>query len=485
MLTQARDSFRSIPVRRRRLGLVGAGLLIVVVLAAAFTGAGVLSGGAEEETELQTATVRSGDLVIMASGSGTLLAEDEVKLGFGEQGTIASLYVKVGDQVQAGDILAEQAERKELEAELAADQLTLLEAQEALANLQIGADLARAQALLAVADAQEALTEAERTWRVQQQGNRASDTSVKAAKAAVVVARESMEIAERRYKGTSGDVDEDLGKAQAYQDYAAAVSHYQQALVNYNWYTGKPTEAQQAELDAALALAQATLAQARRDLESVDDGPDATELAKAELQVRNAEAEVAEAQRNLDASIVTAPSDGTILEISGDVGDLASSSFITLADLSRLELEAYFDETDLDKVVLGNPVEIVFDALPDQTFSGVIALVDPVLNTSFEGSTVRALTSMDTGGVAMGNKILIGMNAAVDVIAAEARGVLLVPIEALREIDAGVYGVFVVEEGVPQLRPVEVGLMDTSFAEITSGLSEGEVVTTGIVETEG
>jgi len=130
-------------------------------------------------------------------------------------------------------------------------------------------------------DAQEALTEAERAWRVQQQGNRASDTSVKAAKAAVVVARESMEIAERRYKGTSGEVDEDLGKAQAYQDYAAAVSHYQQALINYNWYTGKPTEAQQAELDAALALAQATLAQARRDLESVDDGPNATELAQA------------------------------------------------------------------------------------------------------------------------------------------------------------------------------------------------------------
>ena len=234
-----------------------------------------------------------------------------------------------------------------------------------------------------------------------------------------------------------------------------------------------------------MALAQATLAQAWRDLESVDDGPDATELAKAELQARNAEAEVAEAQRNLDASIVTAPSDGTILEISGDVGDLASSSFITLADLSRLELEAYFDETDLDKVVLGNPVEIVFDALPDRTFSGVIALVDPVRNTSFEGSTVRALTSMDTGGVAMDNKILIGMNAAVDVIAAEAHGVLLVPIEALREIDAGVYGVFVVEDEVPQFRPVEVGLMATSFAEITSGLSEGEVVTTGIVETAG
>ena len=485
MRTRLRERLDSIPPRRRRVALAAGILLLVGVTGFAFAKTGVLSGEAEDDSELQTATVRSGDLVLLASGSGTLLAESEIRLGFGDEGTIAALHVKVGDQVKAGDVLAEQAERKELEAKLSAAQLTLIEAQEALADLKSGADLARAEALRAVADAREALTDAERSWRTSQEGNRASTTSVKSAKAAVVVARESMEMAEKRYKGTPGDVDEDRSKAQAYRDYAAAVTQYQQAVINYNWYTGKPTEAEQAELDAELAFAQATLAQAQRGLEIVDEGPDTTEVAKAELQVQNAEAQVAEAQRNLDASLLTAPSDGTILGIPNNVGDLVSSSFITMADLSQLELEAYFDETDLDKVVLGNPVEIIFDALPDQTFSGEIVLVDPVLNTSFEGSTVRAVTSVDTGGVSMDNKVLIGMNAAVDVIAAEARAVLLVPVEALREIETGVYGVFVVEDGVPQLRPVEVGLMDTSFAEIKSGLSEGEVVTIGVVETSG
>ena len=136
----------------------------------------------------------------------------------------------------------------------------------------------------------------------------------------------------------------------------------------------------------------------------------------------------------------TRPSAGTILEITAEVGDKAGSSFIKLANLSRLDLEVYFDETDLDKIVLGDPVEIVFDALPDQTFNGEITLVDPVLNTSFEGSTVRALTSMETGGVSMADRVLIGMNAAVDVIAAQAPGVLLVPVEALREIDRNLCG---------------------------------------------
>jgi len=72
------------------------------------------------------------------------------------------------------------------------------------------------------ADAQDALKVAERTWRVQQQGNRASSTSVKAALAAVIVARENMERSEGRYNETPGEFEKDREEAQAYKDYAAA-----------------------------------------------------------------------------------------------------------------------------------------------------------------------------------------------------------------------------------------------------------------------
>jgi multidrug efflux pump subunit AcrA (membrane-fusion protein) len=75
------------------------------------------------------------------------------------------------------------------------------------------------------------------------------------------------------------------------------------------------------------------------------------------------------------------------------------------------------------------------------------------------------------------------MNAAIDVIGGRAEGVLLVPVEALRELGPGEYAVFVVVDGEPQLRSVEVGLMDLTFAEIRSGLTAGEIVTTGVVET--
>jgi hypothetical protein len=60
----------------------------------------------------------------------------------------------------------------------------------------------------------------------------------------------------------------------------------------------------------------------------------------------------------------------------------------------------------------------------------------------------------------------------------------LVPVEALKELAPGSYSVFVVVDGQLNPRPVQVGLMDISYAEITSGLEQGEIVSTGAVETE-
>jgi multidrug efflux pump subunit AcrA (membrane-fusion protein) len=72
----------------------------------------------------------------------------------------------------------------------------------------------------------------------------------------------------------------------------------------------------------------------------------------------------------------------------------------------------------------------------------------------------------------------------VDVIGGRAEDAVLIPVEALHEIEGGKYTVFVMENGTPKLRTVEVGLQDITYAEIKSGLEAGEIVTTGIVETQ-
>jgi multidrug efflux pump subunit AcrA (membrane-fusion protein) len=72
----------------------------------------------------------------------------------------------------------------------------------------------------------------------------------------------------------------------------------------------------------------------------------------------------------------------------------------------------------------------------------------------------------------------------VDIIAGRATGAVLVPVEAVRDLGDGTYAVFVLENDQPVMRVVTIGITDLTYVEITSGLSAGETVTTGIVETK-
>jgi multidrug efflux pump subunit AcrA (membrane-fusion protein) len=72
------------------------------------------------------------------------------------------------------------------------------------------------------------------------------------------------------------------------------------------------------------------------------------------------------------------------------------------------------------------------------------------------------------------------MNVEVEIVAGEAHNALLVPVQALRQIGADQYVVFVVgADGELEMRPVEVGLQDYVNAEILSGVTRGEVLSIG------
>jgi len=431
----------------------------------------------QDEPEIQTSVVRRGDLVFYASGSGTLITINKIELGFGANGPVAELNVQVGDEVKAGDVLAVQGDREELETAVTTDQLSVMNAQKVLEDLYENASLVAAQAQLDLANAKDELHTTEYTWTVQQEGNRASEATLDAAKAELKMAKEALDRSKQK-------LDKDPDNASLQLNYANAQKKYDSALRNWNWYTGHPTEIQQAQLDAEVALAEAKVAEAERAYERVKDGPDPDEVATTELQIANAEAALAVSQRNLEESVIVAPMDGTILAVTAEVGENVSGSFITLADLSQLYMEIFLDETDMDKIDLDYEVEVIFDALPDRVFTGRVVQMDPSLYTSGQISTVKGLVKLDETATATIDKLLLGMNAAVDVIGGRAEGVALVPVEALRELSPGEYAVFVMEDGELKLRPVEVGLMDFTFAEIKSGLEIGEVVTTGIVETQ-
>ena len=188
-----RRPFRVGPLNRRpvRMGIVAA-LLVAGPALAYYLLAYAPAQTTSAEPEFQTSVVRQGDLILYASGSGTLVAGNQVELGFGTSGTIAELQVQAGDTVEAGEILAEQADREQLEAAVAADELALLEAQQALEELNASADLVAAHAQLSLAEAQAALEAAEASWQSQQAGYRASSTTIRAAEAELALAKEAM-----------------------------------------------------------------------------------------------------------------------------------------------------------------------------------------------------------------------------------------------------------------------------------------------------
>jgi multidrug efflux pump subunit AcrA (membrane-fusion protein) len=471
---------------------------LVVVLAAAGGGYYYYAAASQpaqvtNEEQVRTTTARQGDLVIYASGTGTLVAGSEVELTFGISGVLQEINVQVGDLVEAGDVLARLEEGESLESlqtAVTSAEISRLNAQQALDDLHASAPMEAAQAQQALAAALDNLQDTEYYWQVQQSGYRASGETISAAEAALVLAENEVDKAQSRFNDVEGKPDDDPARALALSNLVAAKQKRDSSLRALNWYTGSPTEIDQMLLDADIAIAQAALAEAQAEWETLQNGPDPVKVALAEAQLANAEAQLTKAQADLEDGIaaqddinLAAPIDGTVLAVNAKVGDSVQGVVITLADLSQPYLEIFLDETDLDKIARGYAVDVIFDALPDDTFTGEVIQIDPALYSSQNVSAIRALVKLDDPKAAGVGTLPIGLSAAVDVVSGRAENAVLVPIEALRELSPGEYAVFVMEGGEPKLRMVDVGLMDFTYAEITSGLEAGEVVTTGIVET--
>ena len=490
------------------------------------------------EAAVQTAVARRGDLIIYASASGAVVASAEVTLGFEEYGTLSELGFDLGDEVQAGDVLAlldTEDTPEAIAAEVAQAQLDVLETQKTLDDLYKNADKEAALALIAVEDAQaaledllnsdtqqaeawqalvaaqEAVSDAQRSYTYTQ--STASQADIDAAWAQVVLAEDALERAQENYAPYSGRDDSDLTKANFRAQLSAAQQSYDEAVRDYNAMNSTGSDADQSVAAAELATAQAQLADAERAWERAKAGPSAGEiaLAEAELSLAQAEwerlsdgadpedvafalAELANVQANLNLALekqavvkLVSPIAGTIVEISAEVGETltADTKFITVADLNQPRLEVYLDETDIENVSVGYEVEVIFDAFPDDIFIGHVIEVDPSLYESGNITTIKTLVELDVESFSKPRSLPIGLNAAVDVIGGRAENAVLIPVEALRELGPDEYAVFVVTgDNEPKLRMVEVGIMDYTSAEIISGLEAGEIVTTGIVATE-
>jgi HlyD family secretion protein len=523
-------------LRNRYLWIsLGVILLIVVGGYYAYDYFSTENEAVSETPQVQTAVARSGDLTVFATGAGQVIPASVVNLGFDEAGALSEVLVKIGDQVQPGEVLA-RLETNQTEDEialaLAEAELNVIIAQQSLDDVYdsvqvdtaqalldveaaeqaledlLNGDLRLAQALQAVAEAEEDVNQTERSYNAVR--STADQSTIDAAYAELVLAEKKLKDQEAKFDDYANKPDEDLGKANAQLKLTAAQSAYDSALRYYNAVTGTGSEldldsssanlsAAQAKLAEAqreyerikdgatpgeVALAEANLALAQAKYETLKDGVDPAEVALAKANLTNAQAKLALAKEDQAVIDLVAPMDGTIMSIDASVGEaVGTNAIIVMADLEQPVLEVYLDEADLDKVAAGFEVEVVFDSLPDDMFVGHVTEVSPSLQTVSNVDAVLAWVQLDADSFSKPQSLPVGSNASVDVIGGRAHNAVLVPVEAVREIGTNEYAVFVMEAGEPKLRIVTVGLMDYTSAEILSGLSAGEIVTTGVVDT--
>ncbi len=508
------------------LGLVGGGVWLYQTRTTA-------QSTADATSFTQTVAVQQGDIAASISVVGELAAVQQQTLAFDRMdGTAAllTLTVEAGNTVEAGQVLAaidptsyqqalDQA-RSDLEAvhETLADmqepataseiaqadlavaqaKLDLEKARVELADLQAAPDLSDLQAAvqdaednLALSRLQQTLTERDSAAASERDLHYAADYHqrligqlqdlVAQGKANVEQTEQLAEVQE-----TLAEVQAELAQAQAQrrlalQAAAAEVTAEEAALA----------DAQEALADAqaggdALDLAQANLAvqqanvalqaaeAARADL---DAGVDAVKLAAAQADVDKKQLAVSEAEADLAAATLTAPFDGTVLQVNADPGDriTSASQILTIANLGELQVLASIDETTIRQVSAGQQASISFDAFPGQTFGGAVLSVP--LQGSLQGGIMVYEVPISLEG-ADDLSLLVGMTANVDIATGQAEDVLLAPTMALQTVN-GLYQVLVPNNdpaGEPVSVPVEIGLSNGTYTEIVRGLNPGDHV---------
>lgn len=409
---------------------------------------------------VQTGKVAREDLTSIVTASGEIKPKDYHNLAANAMGPLTSIYVKEGDRVRKGQVVA-QIQDKEPEADVTAQNAAI-------------------QSALADSAASEA------NMKVQEDGVRNAQATLDKANAEL----ERTKINMQRYNQLIKD------QLVAKQDYDQKKAEYETAVAGV------------AEASSHLAQVRAQLAQSR------------AQLASSQRRVAQLEANLTRVKNVLADYAVVSPIDGVVTDLPVRVGETvvpgiqnsAASTVMTVADMSLITAEVKVDETDIVNVKEGQQAEVTIDAIPDKTFTGhVIEIGDTAILRSSGVAASQSNTSSQEAKdfkvvVALDNppdEIRPGLSCTAKITTATRRNVMAIPIQALtvrmkRDLDKPkpgdpeqltpaqqregrkeLQGVFVVNAGRAVFRKVETGITGTTDIEVLNGLEPGDQIVTG------
>jgi RND family efflux transporter MFP subunit len=202
----------------------------------------------------------------------------------------------------------------------------------------------------------------------------------------------------------------------------------------------------------------------------------AAQLDLAKAQYSQAQARLDELKINLANTSITSPVAGFIAARVLDPGAWVTpnSVFISVVDISVVRLVANIVEKDLRRITAGMKATVEVDAYPGELFEARIAHVAPVLDPATR--TAQIEVEIENSKL----RLKPGMYARVSFTVEQKENTLVVPANAIVDLN-GKKGVFLPDEGdVAKFQPVTIGMVDPKQVEIAEGLPEGaRVVTTG------
>ncbi|MHB8112219.1 MAG: efflux RND transporter periplasmic adaptor subunit [Bellilinea sp.] len=441
-------------------------VLIVIVLAVGgfFGFRAWRTAQSQDNATYQTDKITRGSLIAMVGATGTVRANQTAVMTWQTTGQIGESNVETGQLVQAGDVLG-RLSQSSLPQSIILAEADLVSAQRALQNLQ-ESGLARAQAQLALAQAEDDLTTS-KNKRTSKDYSRASDLTLEEARTRLSLAEDEVARYEDLYEQVKNFSADNTARLNIYSALLNARRELELAQANLRYLEGGPDALEVEEADASVALAQATYDDALREWERIKDGPDPADI-------RAAEARIAAIEASLGLASLSAPFGGTITEVNSRVGDQVTPGTVSfrLDDLSRLLVDVQVPEADINRLAVGQPVSMTFDAILGKEYSGVIIEVGRV------GTPVTGIVNFKVTIELqdMDESVRPGMTAAVNIVINQLESVLLVPNRAVR-LREGQRVVYLLKLGVPTAVPIEIGAQSDLTSEVISGdVKEGDTV---------
>jgi len=418
-------------IRRPVLWLVGGLAVLAVGLGAiAFV---IRSRESAYDLEALTVPVESTALTVRITASGTVEPVQTVNVSPKTSGILEELFVQQGDQVEAGQLIA-QMESRDVAALVRQREAAVAEAQASLADVRRGSDA-------------EAIAQAE--------------AAVEAARAQVRDVAAQFDLAQAQFQRNEALAARGAISDNELDNFAQTVRSAEANLERAQFQV-RESEERLADLrneppPEAIAQAEARLAQAQAQLDSA-------QVQFADTQIRAPFAGIVTQQFANEGAFVTPTTSAS------DATSATSTAIVAIA--SDLEVLAEVPEADIAKIRPGQSVEIIADAFPDQVFEGVVRLIAPEAierqNVTLFQVRIELLSGKDV--------LLSNMNVTVAFIGNELSDALVVPTVAV-VTQEGQSGVLVPgDRDRPRFRPVSLGSQAGNQIQILEGVEAGDRV---------